>query len=243
MSRETQLAAAFVSLADTLVADFDVVDLLQQLVEECVAILDVSAAGLLLSDERGGLRMIASTSEETRLLELFQLQVDQGPCLECVAAGAPVLVADIEAAAGRWPRFAVEAAARGFASVHAVPLRLRTQVLGALNLFNAAPGPLADRDVSAAQALADVATIGILQQRTIARSEVLAEQLQTALNSRVVIEQAKGVLAAAGSIDMDAAYRQLRGYARNRNLRLTDTARAVAAGALHPALVLTGPWR
>lgn len=241
MSRETRLAETFVNLADTLVVDFDIVDLLQDLVEECVALLEVSAAGLLLADERGGLRVLASTSEETRLLELFQLQVDQGPCLECIATGAAVLVPDMAASAKRWPQFAAEAAQRGFASVHAVPLRLRQQVLGALNLFGNHPGPLSEEDVRSTQALADVATIGILQQRTIARGEVIAEQLQTALNSRVVIEQAKGVLAATGAIDMDAAYRQLRGYARSRNLRLTDTARSVATGALNPAQVLTEP--
>lgn len=240
MSRETKLAEAFVSLADTLVADFDVVDLLQDLVEGCVALLEVSAAGLLLADQRGGLRVLASTSEDSRLLELFQLQAHQGPCLECIATGAPVLVPDLAASGERWPEFAAEAARRGFASVHAVPMRLRQEVLGALNLFDAAPGPLSEPDMRSAQALADVATIGILQQRTIARGEVVAEQLQTALNSRVVIEQAKGVLAASGGIGMDAAFRQLRGYARNHNLRLTDTARSVATGAVTPAEVLSG---
>jgi GAF domain-containing protein len=238
MSRETRLAAAFVGLADTLVADFDVVSLLQDLVEECVALLEVDAAGLLLADGRGGLRVLASTSEETRLLELFQLQVEQGPCLECISTGAPVLVPDVTADGGRWPKFAAEAGQRGFASVHAVPMRLRQQVLGALNLFHASPGPLSEQDLRAAQALADVATIGILQQRTIARGKVVAEQLQTALNSRVVIEQAKGVLAATGGIGMDAAFRQLRGYARNRNLPLTETARNVATGRLAAADVL-----
>lgn len=235
MSRETRLAEAFVGLADTLVADFDVVDLVQHLVEECVALLGVSAAGLLLDDQRGGLRVLASTSEEIRLLELFQLQVDQGPCLDCICSGAPVHVPDLAASTAAWPQFAAEAAARGFRSVHAVPLRLRQHVLGALNLFHVSPGPMDEIDLRAAQALADIATIGILQQRTIARGEVVAEQLQTALNSRVVIEQAKGVLAASGGIGMDAAYRQLRGYARNRNLRLTDTAREVATGAMAPA--------
>ena len=243
MSRETRLAETFVNLADTLVADFDVVDLLQDLVEECVALLEVSAAGLLLADERGGMRVLASTSEETRLLELFQLQVHQGPCLECIATGTAVLVPDLAAEAGRWPQFAAEAAQRGFASVHAVPMRLRAYVLGALNLFGTRPGALSEADVRSSQALADVATIGILQQRTIARGEVVAEQLQTALNSRVVIEQAKGILAATGGIGMDAAYQQLRRYARNRNLRLTDTARSVASGVLNPTQVLTGPWR
>jgi GAF domain-containing protein len=219
--RETMLAEAFVDLADTLVADFDVVDLSQRLVEDCVSLLAASAAGLLLIDQRGGLRVLASTSEETRLLELFQVQVDRGPCLDCIRQGAPVLVPDLELAKRRWPLFVEEALPRGFRSVHAVPLRLRSDVIGALNLFHTEPGPMADVDVRAAQALADIATIAILQQRTISRGEVLAEQLQIALNSRVVIEQAKGVLAATGNLDMDRAYTQLRNYVRRRNLRLT----------------------
>lgn len=243
MSRETRLAEAFVSLADTLVADFDVVDLAQELVEECVSLLGVSAAGLLLADQRGGLRVLASTSEEIRLLELFQLQADQGPCLDCIVTGAPVLVPDVAASSHRWPEFAAEAAQRGFASVHAVPMRLRQQVLGALNLFDSAPGPLHEQDFRSAQALADIATIGILQQRTISRGEIVAEQLQAALNSRIVIEQAKGVLAASGGIGMDAAFRQLRGYARHRNLLLTDTARDVATGVLAADKILGTPWR
>jgi GAF domain-containing protein len=238
--RETRLAEAFVGLADTLVAEFDVVDLLQRLVDECVSLLDASAAGLVLADQRGGIQVLASTSEKTRLLELFQLQVDRGPCLECVRTGVPVLAPDLQLSTWRWPEFVVEAGEQGFRSVHALPLRLRTETLGALGLFHTQPGSLPDEDIRAAQALADVATIGILQQRSIARGEVLAEQLQTALNSRVVIEQAKGVLAATGNLDMDRAYTRLRDYSRRRNLRLTATARAIADGTLNPHDVLTG---
>jgi transcriptional regulator with GAF, ATPase, and Fis domain len=238
--RETQLAEAFVGLADTLVADFDVVDLLQRLVDECVSLLDASAAGLVLSNQRGGIQVLASSSEKTRLLELFQVRVDRGPCLDCVRTGLPVLAPDLELAKSHWPDFVIEAMAQGFRSVHALPLRLRTETLGALGLFHIDSGPLPDDDLKAAQALADVATIGILQQRSIARGEILAEQLQAALNSRVVIEQAKGVLAATGSLDMDHAYARLRDYSRRRNLRLTAAARAIAEGTLNPHDVLSG---
>jgi GAF domain-containing protein len=238
-TREFQLARALVDLADTLVADFDVVDLLQRLVEDSVDLLGASQAGLLLADQ-GGIRVLASTSEDARLLELFQVQNDEGPCLDCISAGTPVLVPNLTAAADRWPRFVPAALEHGFRSTHTLPLRLRADVIGALGLFHTAPGALEEDDMRAAQALADIATIGILQQRTIARGEVLAEQMQTALNSRVVIEQAKGVLAANGGIGMEAAYARLRSYCRPRNLGLTVTAAAVADRSLDPATVLAG---
>jgi GAF domain-containing protein len=239
-TREFRLARSLVDLADTLVADFDVVDLLQRLVEDAVDLLGASQAALLLVDQRGGIRLVASTSENARVLELFQIQSDEGPCLDCIRSSAPVLVPDLGAAAPRWPRFVRAAIEQDFRSSHTVPLRLRRDVIGALGLFHTVIGPLDDEDVRAAQALADVATIGILQQRTIARGEVLAEQLQTALNSRVVIEQAKGVLAATAGIDVETAYNRLRAYCRPRNLPLTATASAVARGTLDAAEVLAG---
>jgi GAF domain-containing protein len=239
-TRESELARTLVELADTLVADFDVVELMQRLVDESVLLLGAQQAGLLLSDQRGGIRVVATTSENMQLLELFQVRNGTGPCLDCLHTGVPVLVPDLALAAARWPDFVREATAQGFGSVHALPLRLRSEVIGALGLFHSVPGPLAEDDIRAAQALADIATIGILQQRTIIRGEVLAEQLQTALNSRVVIEQAKGVLAATAGIDVESAYRRLRDYCRPRNLGLTATAAAVAAGRLDAAAVLAG---
>lgn len=236
--RERQVTRAFVALADTLVDDYDVADLLHTLVQQCVELLDVAAAGLTLADERGSLQVLASSTEQARLLELFQLSIDEGPCVECFTTSAPVLVADIAAQALRWPRFATEAARDGFASVHALPLRLRKQTIGALNLFGGAPGELSADDVRLAQGLADTATIGILQERAIRRGETLSEQLQTALNSRVIIEQAKGVLAATGKLTMDSAFTALRGYARRNNLRLSDVARALADRELDPTPVL-----
>ena len=229
-SRDEQLMKAFVSLADTLVDDYDIVELLQRLVEDCVDLLDAAAAGLLLSDQRGSLQVMASSSEQTRLLELLQVHVDQGPCRDCFSTGVPVLVADLAEQAHRWPVFAAEAQRQGFRSVHALPMRLRSETIGALNLFRTHTGPLPDEDLQVGQALADVATIGILQHRALARSEVLSGQLQIALNSRIIIEQAKGVLAEREGLDVDKAFARLRSYARTNGIALVDVSRAVVDG-------------
>ncbi|MFD9324786.1 ANTAR domain-containing protein [Streptomyces sp. NPDC060065] len=220
------LAKTFVELADNLVADFDLIDFLRLLTDRCVGLLGASAAGVLLADRDGELRVVAASDEQVRLLELFQLQNDEGPCLDCFHTGAPVAVADLGAATTRWPHFAVQARRRGFGAVQALPMRLRDEVVGALNLFRATPGPFDPAATPLAQALADVATISLLQQRSAHRSTVLNEQLQTALNSRVLIEQAKGKLAERQNIDMEQAFTALRGYARAHNRRLSDVARA-----------------
>lgn len=238
--RERALAETFVTLADTLVADVDVVEVLDRLTLACVELLAAPAAGLMLADQRGKLRVMASSSETTRLLELFELQNDEGPCLDCFRTGQPVSVSDLASERERWPRFACQAQAVGFHSVYARPMRLRAETIGALNLFHTAPGSLPEADLRLAQALADVATIGILQQRAILRGDVLAEQLQTALNSRVVIEQAKGMLAELGQIDMEEAFTQLRGYARDHNRRLSDLARDLVQGQVVVVEVLAG---
>jgi GAF domain-containing protein len=224
------LADTFVELTDTMVADFDVIDFLHVLTDRSVQLLDVSAAGLLLADPRGELRVVAASSEAARLLELFQLQNDQGPCLDCFRSGQPV-AADLGAEAERWPRFAAAAQQAGFAAVQALPMRLRDQVIGALNLFRATPGAFDPADVRVGQALADVATISLLHERGMRRSDTLNEQLQSALNSRVVIEQAKGKLAERLGVDMNQAFSLLRGHARSRNLRLSDLAEAVIDGS------------
>jgi GAF domain-containing protein len=225
--REGQLVHAFVALADTLVDDYDVVEFAQELVEDCVSLLDVDSAGLLLADLRGGLQMLASTSEQTRMLELLQIQSDAGPCLQAYRTGQQVLVDDLGSDTGRWPEFATRAGAEGFGSVVAIPLRLRSERIGALNLFRRATGMMTDSDMLVAQALADVATIGILHQRVLTRGALVNSQLQTALNSRVQIEQAKGVLSERQGLDMDQAFVQLRSMARSSNRHLSDTARAV----------------
>jgi transcriptional regulator with GAF, ATPase, and Fis domain len=225
------LSDTFIELADTMVADFDVIDFLHMLTDRSVRLLAASAAGVMLADPRGELRVAAASTEEAGLLELFQLQNDQGPCLECFRTGRPVTAAGLDGPAPRWPRFAQAAAQAGFATVEALPMRLRDQVIGALNLFRTEPGPFDPTDLRIGQALADVATIGLLHERNVRRRETVAEQLQAALNSRVVIEQAKGKLAERLSIDMDRAFTMLRDYARASNQHLTDVARDFVAGA------------
>ncbi|GAB3418157.1 GAF and ANTAR domain-containing protein [Flindersiella endophytica] len=233
------LVLAFVDMADTLVDDYDVVDLLHRLAGYCVTLLGAAAAGLLLSDQRQGLHVVAASNERTRLLELLQLQADEGPCLDAYRTGEPVNITDLSTVVERWPVFAPEALREGFGSAHAIPLRLRGQVIGALNLFSSA-GPLGPDDLTIARGLADTATIGILQERAIRRGEVLTEQLQGALNSRISIEQAKGVLAHAGHLDIDQAFEHLRGYARRHRRKLSDVAEDLATGRLQPTTVLTG---
>jgi len=227
-AREALLIEAFVGLADTLVDDYDVIDVLDRLAGYSVQLLAAEAAGIMLADAQSALRVVASTNEQSEWMELLQLEADEGPCVECFHAGAPVSVGDLADAAARWPQFVAALRQRGaYGSVHALPLRLRGQAIGTLNLFHGAPGPLPAADLALGQALADVATIGILQERAIRRGEVLSEQLQAALNSRVIIEQAKGVLAQRGNLSMHAAFDRLRGYARDHNLRLTEVARQI----------------
>lgn len=226
MMDERLLAKTFVELADTLVADFDLIDFLRLLTDRCVGMLGASAAGVLLADRDGELRVMAASDEQVRLLELFQLQNDEGPCLDCYRTGTPVAVPDLRTETARWPRFTARAQLHGFSAVQTLPMRLRDEVVGALNLFRATPGPFDPLGTPIAQALADVATISLLQQRTTQRTTVLNEQLQTALNSRVLIEQAKGKLAERQGIDMEQAFTALRSYARAHNRRLSDVARA-----------------
>jgi transcriptional regulator with GAF, ATPase, and Fis domain len=224
------LSETFVELTDTMVAGFDVIDFLHVLTDRSVQLLDVSAAGLLLADPRGELRVVAASSEAARLLELFQLQNDQGPCLDCFRTGRSVQAVDLAAAAPRWPRFAPAARQAGFMAVQALPMRLREQVIGALNLFRADAGALAPAEIRVGQALADVATISLLHERSMRHSDTLNEQLQGALNSRVVIEQAKGKLAERLGVDMDQAFNLLRDRARTSNLRLSDLAQSFIEG-------------
>ncbi len=242
IGREGSLSRAFVVLADTLVDDYDIIDLLDRLVGYCVQLLPSDAAGIVLGDARQELRDVAASSEAAQLMELLQLQSDEGPCLDCYQNAEPVSIADLEQAVDRWPTFVAAVAERGqFRSVHALPLRLRNRAIGALNLFHRLPGPLPEADLVVGQALADVATIGILQERAIRRGEVLNEQLQAALTSRVIIEQAKGAVAQASGVGMEQAFNRLRGYARTRNLKLSDVARDVVNGMLDPEALPTPP--
>ena len=232
MTREALLARTFVELADTLVDDFDVVDLLTLLADRCVEVLDVEAAGIMLAAPDGQLRVMASSSEAMRVLELFEIQAQEGPCVDSHRTGLPVVNQDLAAGNGRWPLFAREALAAGFQSVHALPMRLRGVVIGALNLFRIGPGEMATTDIDVAQAFADVATIAVLQHRAAHESQVINEQLTHALNSRVVIEQAKGMVAERLGFDMARSFNVLRNHARNHNLLLAGVANAIISGTI-----------
>ncbi|MCW2822082.1 MAG: hypothetical protein JWR64_1877 [Marmoricola sp.] len=227
LQRQAELAQRFVALADTLVDDFDVVEVLDGLVRTCLDLLDVDEAGLLLNDSEGSLQRVASSSEEARLLELLQVQTHEGPCVEAVQTGTTIVVPDIDSTRDRWPAFAARATADGFRSVYAFPLRLRESTIGGLNLFAAASYALDEEARVIAKALADIATIGILQQRSLHRTSLLAENLQRALNTRIVVEQAKGVLAERGGLPMEETFALLRGYARSHNLKLSELAHDV----------------
>ena len=232
MPREALLARTFVELADTLVADFDVVEVLTLLTDRCVEVLEVDAAGIMLVAPDGDLKVMASSSETMRFLELFELQSQEGPCLDCYRTAAPVVNQNLATVNGRWPRFSVEALAAGFHSAHALPMRLRGTVIGALNLFNVGAGEMPRDDIEVAQALADAATIAILQHRAALEAQTVNEQLDHALNSRVVIEQAKGMVAERQGLNMDEAFTRLRSYARSHNLRLAEVANDVIFGGL-----------
>jgi transcriptional regulator with GAF, ATPase, and Fis domain len=230
--REALLAETFVVLADSMVAGYDVVDLLQTLVERCASLFDAVDAGIILADSSGALEVIASTSERTHLIELMQLRAGEGPCVEAYVSGKVVSVPDVAEVVDRWPHFAARAAELGYVSVHSTPLRLRTETIGALNLFREHRGDLSDQDTAASQAMADVATIGILQERAFREADLTQKQLRHALESRVTIEQAKGVVAHTRGVDMDEAFRLIRSYARAHGELLDSVARAVVERAL-----------
>jgi transcriptional regulator with GAF, ATPase, and Fis domain len=230
--RERQLVEAFVELADTLVEDFDVVEFLSGLAERVVELGIASESGILLADETGDLQVMAASHERTHLLELFQTQNQEGPCQDCYTTGRPVSVLDLEHEHDRWPRFTPQALATGFRSVQAVPLRLRGDVLGALNLFLTYPGGIDGDSQMVVQAMADVATIGLLQQREIHRAHTVQSQLQHALHSRVSIEQAKGILSEQADLPLDEAFDLLRSHARTNNLKLATLAHHIVTGTL-----------
>ena len=232
MVEQADAMRSVAEMADTLVDDYDVVDLLTDLADQCVNVLGVSAAGVMLASPGGSLGLIASSSEVMRLLELFELQAQEGPCLDAFRTGERVEREDLQAESGRWPSFSAAALREGFQSVSALPLRFRNVTLGALNLFSVTQGPMSEADVMFARALADLATVSIVQHRASAEAQRVNEQLSAALNSRVVIEQAKGVVAERAGVNLAEAFSRLRTYARNGNLRLTDVAQAAVAGTL-----------
>ncbi|PVU82662.1 transcriptional regulator [Cellulomonas sp. WB94] len=227
MTTQQRLAEVFVELADTLVDDFDVVDLLQTLTDRTVELLDADASGLMLADQRGDLKLMASTLERARLVELFELQVAEGPCRECFTTGLPITNVDLSDAMERWPRFTPVAVEAGFRATHALPMRLRGQIIGVLNIFTEKAVPLSEDDIAVGQAMADIATIGLLNERTHYEQVRLSEQLQTALQSRILIEQAKGVLSARADLSVDEAFNQMRHHARSTGMTLSVVARSV----------------
>jgi GAF domain-containing protein len=235
MTREHRLTQVFVELADTLVAEFDLVDFLGRLAEATVELIEADAAGLMLADDHGILHVMASSDDQAELLELFELQQDEGPCPACFRSGQPVVNVDLRS----WPDFAAAAAAGGYVSAHAVPLRLRGQVIGAMNLFRSDAAPLSTEDIALAQALADMATIGLLHQREVEGQRELSSQLQHALDSRVVIEQAKGMLAERAGLSVSEAFSAMRSYARGNGCGLTSVAQNVLDGSLQSDALLT----
>ena len=235
-----RLADVFVGVADTLVADFDVIDFLHTVAGHATEMSGAAAAGLMLSDLDGGLHYMGASDESARLLELFQIQHEEGPCLDCYRSGRPVTVADLTSEPSRWPAFTERALASGVRSVHAFPMRLRNQVLGALNVFGAEPRPLDPEEARVVQALADLATIAIIQERLIRQAELLTEQLQFALNSRVVIEQAKGAIARSLGVSVEEAFDLMRGHARRERVGLTDLALRVVESPEGPQLLRPG---
>jgi GAF domain-containing protein len=237
MANQQRLVETLVGLTDTLVADYDVIDFMQTLAERSVELLDVSGAGIMLADGDGELLHVACSSEQMRLVELLELQLEEGPCFDAFRDQTAVRSDTAQDAARRWPRFAPHAHDGGFVAVSAVPLRLRGQAVGALNLFSSRAGALDDDDLAVAQAMADIATIGILQARLIRDQSVLTAQLETALQSRVLIEQAKGIVAERDRISVDDAFLQIRRFSRNTNRLLSDTARGIVDGTLVTELV------
>ncbi|RJT75127.1 ANTAR domain-containing protein [Arthrobacter cheniae] len=231
-TRASRVSAAFVKIAQTLVDDYDVLDLLHTLVEECVDLLDATAAGLLLAGPDGVLQVMASTSEESHLMEILQQDSGAGPCVDCYVTGVPVTIRDIAGTEDRWPEFKELAAAQGYQSVHAFPMRVRGKAIGAMNLFRTETGEMSEEDIAIGQALADVSTISILQERTIREAATVNDQLQRALNSRVLVEQAKGMVAHTSNVNTNEAFQLLRTHARSHNTSLRDTAEAVLSRTL-----------
>lgn len=234
MTRELRIVETFVELADAMVHRLDAIEFLHRLCHRCVELLECDEAGVLLVDGAGGIQVMGSSSELAGSLELLQSHVDEGPCFDCVQGGVPVTCADLEAARDRWPTFAPAAVERGFRSVCTVPMRVRDEVVGALNLFRAQRCPIDGPDLQVACAMADIAAVALLQDRALRRCETVVEQLQGALVSRVAIEQAKGILAERARIGIDSAFARMRDYARQRNLRIDDVAHELVDGRLAP---------
>lgn len=237
MATQQRLVEVFVELADTLVDNYDVIDFLHTLTEAAVELLDAQAAGLMLADQLGQVQVLASSSEESRVLELFELQHAQGPCIDSYRQGSQVTNIGAAEAQRRWPGFGAAVEVSRFTSVHALPLRLRTETIGAMNIFLTRSGALSDEDIALGQGLADIATIGLLQERAVTQQNILAEQLQGALASRVLVEQAKGVFAERHGVEVSMAFKAIRSHARSTGQPLRAVANQVIDGTFEASLV------
>lgn len=234
MIKHERLAQVFVELADTLVTDFDVTDFLHMMTDSSAEVMDTQGAGLMLADQRGALRAAAATGD-IESLQFLEVEHDQGPCIDCFGSGLPVVNTEPDAAREHWPLFTVQALDAGFLSIHAFPLRLRDEVIGAVSLYSSRARTLDDVELSVAQALADIATIGLLQERIIRDKTVLTEQLQSALNTRILIEQAKGIVAEQTGLSVVAAFSAIRSFARNDRQTIPRVATAIIDGTLDAA--------
>jgi len=239
-SREDKITDAFVAMTDALMQDYDIVELLSTLLALCTDILPVRAGGILLVDAAGELELVASSSEEAAVVETIIIAAGAGPCIDCFTSGAPVIVADVAATEGEWPRFYATAIEQGFRSAYALPMRLRDEVVGVMNLLGSEPGTLSERDRGVAQALADIAVLGILHERNFRKPESISEQLHLTLDSRILIEQAKGVLSHGERLTMPEAFDALRGYARANGITLRVAAERTVRREATSAEIVAG---
>lgn len=238
LTNPSRLSDLFVAAADTLVGGFDLVDFLHGVATGAAKITGSSAIGLLLAERDGGLRVIAASSEDPELLGLFSIQRAEGPCLDAHRAGAELPDIDLRATHDPWPDFTSQATALGFTGTHCFPLRLRGKTVGAMHAFQDDGHHLSADERRSGRALADLAAISLVQERATRRPGELTEQVLFALNSRIVIEQAKGTVALNLDVGVAEAFELLRVRAAQHRMPLTELARAVVAdrGALDTLL-------
>ena len=229
-AREKLTTAAFIEVANALASDYDVGEFLHMLVGRCSEALNSDAVSVLLEAQEGTLQLAAATSERMRELEDLEIRLGQGPCVETYRQGAPVSAGDMRKEQDRWPATAPKAMEIGLLAVNAFPLKVDGDSVGAFNVYREAAGALSDEELRLTQAFADVATVGILRDRKVSEAERRAEQLQGALDSRVLIEQAKGVLAERQGISTELAFDMIRRYARNHHRKLRGVCQQIIAG-------------
>lgn len=237
MSREARIIDTLVELADILVTPFEPDDLLYRLVDSCLEVLDAQAAGVLLRDQSGELRAVTATSRDVKELEVFEVALSEGPSYEAFRSGEQVAVDDLANHGHEWPNITSAAQRQGFAACYGFPLRWHDDTVGALNVFlTAAQAPMSMSDQRAGRGLADIATIALLQGQRSSEADARTEQLQQALDNRVLIEQAKGLLGERHGLGAREAFERLRRYCRGHNLSLHQAAQEILEGRLDPEL-------